>query len=460
MRYNAVPMAALPDRPVSRAAGRPALAVFALLLLFSFADQSLTSPLLNPLLRDFFGTTADVVPLGWVTFAFTAFSALAMLASGLAADRVSRTRLCLAGSLVYGIVSALAFAIPHGRPGYILFFLMRALAGIGIGVIVPAVFSMAGDLIAADRRSTVFGFMSVAILAGRMAGFGLGAGLAADWRLAYVLVGAVNLALAASLLALREPSRGAQEIELRERLIEGTAYRFRLSRKDWRLLGASRTNFWLILNFIDVFPGSIVLFLIFKYMKDVHNMDAAGVNFAIVVVFAAGAAGAVVFGRLGDRAFRRDKRAKVIVALACNAVPIVFMVLFVLSRVRIPAGASLAETLAIPGAWSLILTIAAAMFINQGVNPNWYGTLTDVNLPEHRGAIIALASVMDLAGSALGPLIGSYIATSWGLRAAMASVLVFWVINVVLWLPALRHVRSDLDRTHRVLEERAASMRS
>ncbi len=194
-------------------------------------------------------------------------------------------------------------------------------------------------------------------------------------------------------------------------------------------------------------------------MKDVHNMDAAGVNFAIAVVFAAGAAGAVVFGRLGDRAFRRDKRAKVVIALVCNAVPIVFMVLFVLSRVWIPEGATLAETVAIPGAWALILTIAAAMFINQGVNPNWYGTLTDVNLPEHRGAIIALASVMDLAGSALGPLIGSYIATGWGLRAAMASVLVFWVINVVLWLPALRHVRSDLDRTHRILAERAAAMR-
>jgi predicted MFS family arabinose efflux permease len=299
----------------------------------------------------------------------------------------------------------------------------------------------------------------VAILAGRMAGFAVGGGLSADWRLAYVSIGAVNLVLAASLLALLEPARGGQEPELRDLVLEGASYRFRLSRRDLRLLGASRTNAWLILNFIDVIPGSIIIFLIFKYMKDVHNMNAAGVNFALAVVFAAGAAGAVFFGRLGDWGFRRDKRAKVLIALACNALPAVFMVFFVFSRVWIPEGAALSRTLAAPGALGLIATIAAAMFINQGVNPNWYGTLTDVNLPEHRGAMVALASVMDLAGSAIGPLIGAYIATVGGLRTAMGSVLIFWAVNVVLWLPVLAHIRGDLDRSHRVLVGRAEEMK-
>ncbi len=67
--------------------------------------------------------------------------------------------------------------------------------------------------------------------------------------------------------------------------------------------------------------------------------------------------------------------------------------------------------------------MAAALFVNQGVNPNWYGTLTDINLPEHRATMISLASVMDLAGNALGPLVASYAATLWGLRTAMAAVL-------------------------------------
>jgi predicted MFS family arabinose efflux permease len=184
----------------------------------------------------------------------------------------------------------------------------------------------------------------------------------------------------------------------------------------------------------------------------------AAVNALLLIVFLAGAAGAVLFGRLGDWGFRRDKRAKVWTAMACNIAPVVFMLVFLGSRVRVADGASLGAALAAPGTAVLFLAVAAALFVNQGVNPNWYGTLTDINLPEHRGTMISLASVMDMAGNALGPLLGSIIATRSGLRTAMASVLVFWVLNIVFWVPVLRHVRGDLARTHAVLAERARAM--
>ena len=187
-------------------------------------------------------------------------------------------------------------------------------------------------------------------------------------------------------------------------------------------------------------------------------MDAAAVNAAITGVFAAGAAGAIVFGRVGDLWFRRDRRAKVWTALLCNAVPALFMIPFLTSRVWIPDGAGVGETFAVPGAVGLAAWIAAAVFINQGVNPNWYGTLTDVNLPEHRAAMISFASVMDMAGNALGPLCASYLATRFGLRTAMTAVLAFWIFNVFLWLPILSRVRRDLDRVHAVLSGRAAAM--
>ncbi|HNQ81104.1 MAG TPA: hypothetical protein PKI53_08390 [Candidatus Aminicenantes bacterium] len=134
------------------------------------------------------------------------------------------------------------------------------------------------------------------------------------------------------------------------------------------------------------------------------------------------------------------------------------MIPFLTSRVWIPDGAGVGETFAVPGAVGLAAWIAAAVFINQGVNPNWYGTLTDVNLPEHRAAMISFASVMDMAGNALGPLCASYLATRFGLRTAMTAVLAFWIFNVFLWLPILSRVRRDLDRVHAVLSGRAAAM--
>jgi MFS family permease len=436
------------------------LTLLALVLAVDFADQGLLSPLLNSLLRDFFGSSSDVVPLGWVVFVLTALSAAAMVTAGIFADKTSRRRIIAAGLFLMGAASCAAALSPGGRGGYAFFFATRALSGLGAGAIIPGVFSMASDLIKPERRATVFGVLSVAMLAGRMAGFGLGGVFETRWRLAYLILGWVPLALAPCLLALREPRRGARENELQTALLTGAEYRFRISKKDVRYLWATRSNFWLIVNFIDAFPGSIVLFLIFKYMKEQHNLNAAGVNATILAVAVAGALGALVFGRIGDWGFRRDKRAKVWTALLCNAVPIVFMVLFLGSRVRVPDEAGLAGSFAAPGMIGLVLTISAAMFVNQGVNPNWYASLTDVNLPEHRATMISLASVMDMAGNALGPLVASYIATAYSLKTAMGSVVVFWVANIFLWWPVLRHIRGDLAAVHRRLDERAAALAS
>jgi len=428
-------------------------------LLVGFADQSLLSPLLNPLLLDFFGNTANVVPLSWVTFVFTLLTAASTLASGILADRGSRKKLVQAGCLLFSLASFLSFLIPAGPPGYFVFFLGRALNGLGLGAILPPVFSMVADTVSPGRRATAFGFVSMAMLVGRMAGFLTAGGLELNWRLAYTLVGAAGLLLFLGLSAIREPRRGSQEEELHDQVQAGAEYFFRIKKEDVRHLWASRSNAWLILNFVDVIPGSILIFLIFKFMKDVHNMEAGPVNFIVLLVMVFGALGALIFGRLGDAGFRKDKRARVLVALVCNALPIFFLIFFIVADFRVPAGASLGRTLAVPGVWTVIASVVAAMFINQGVNPNWYSTLADVNLPEHRATMVSLASLMDLLGNALGPLLAGYIAWAWDLRAALWLALAIWALNIVLWLPVLGNVRKDLDRRHRILMERAAAMR-
>jgi MFS family permease len=441
-----------------RLAERTAFAVLLLALLTIFADQSLLGPFLNPLLLDFFGATANVVPLGWVGFVYTLLSAVSMIISGILSDRGARLRVFAFGALFCGAASAASFALPHGRQGFVLFFLLRALAGIGAGAIVPAVFSLAADLIEPKRRGTAFGVLSVSMLIGRLGGFALAGAFDDRWRAAFGLIGTANLLMGFVILLQREPRRGGKEEELREAFRHGAEYRFRISKKDIRLLRETKSNLWLLLNIFDVIPGSIITFLIFKYLKEIHNLGTAAVDFLILVVFLAGAAGAVLFGRIGDWGFERDKRAKVLTAMACNVAPIAFMVLFLASRAWAPPGASLAAALAAPGMGGLVLTVAAAMFVNQGVNPNWYGTLTDINLPEHRATMISLASVKDQAGNALGPLVGSYFATLWGLKTAMASVLVFWALNILFWTPVLHHVRKDIGHAHRLLDERAAEM--
>lgn len=435
-----------------------ALPLFFAVLFLSFADQSLMPPLLNPLLQDFFGGTADIVPLGWTAFVFTAFSALAMLAAGIRADRGARKTLCVAGCLVSGAASVLVVFAPDGPEGYRFYLATRALAGLGAGAVVPAVFSMTGDAVGRVRRASAFGILSAAMIAGRMAGF-LAGGLAApSWRAAYFGAGLANLLLAAGLAFFREPARGSGEDELRDALGAGAVYRFRLKKKDLAVLWKRRSNLWLVLNFIDVIPGAVIVFLIFKYMEDIHNMGASVVNGLVLAVLAAGAAGALVFGRLGDIWFRRDRRARVFVAFGCNIVPILFMFVFLRADFRLADGATLAAALSIPAVRLLGLAVAAAVFINQGVNPNWYGTLTDVNLPEHRATMVSLATVMDMAGNALGPLAAAFIASRRGIDAAMGSVLGFWALNALLWIPVILFVRRDLEGVRGTLKSRAAAL--
>lgn len=447
-------------RRLSHLATRLTFLLFFLILLFDFADQSLINPLINPLLKDFFNNISNVIPIGWISFTFTLLSAVSMMVAGILADKKSRLKLCFWGGIIYCTFSILTVFTPHGPAGYVFYFITRALNGIGVGIIVPTIFSMVGDTVAAKKRTTAFAYISLAMLAGRMAGFAIAGAVGAGWRNAYFLLGLINLLLVFGLLWLKEPRRGSQEEEIKALILDGAEYRFRIKKEDFKLIKATKSNFWLVLNFIDVIPGAIILFLIFKYMKDVHNLGPNGVNLLIVFVMVLGGIGTIFFGKMGDRWFQKNKRAKVWLALLCNILPIFFFLIFLLLDFEVPDRAGLAQTLAIPGFIIITAAVGLAIFINQGVNPNWYSTLTDINLPEHRATIISLASVMDITGNAMGPLVGSYIATLAGLKAAMWSVMIFWLINILFWLPVLRYITDDLDRVHARLLHRARQMKN
>lgn len=444
---------------ISRSATWLTFGLFIAILFFDFADQALLNPLLNPLLTEFFNNTDNVVPMGWISFTFTILSSISMIIAGIMADKTTRLRICFAGSIIYSIFSILTFFTPEGHTGYIFFFITRALNGIGIGAIVPTIFSMVGDTASKQRRTIAFSYISVAMMTGRMAGFVIAGASADKWRIAYLMLGLVNLILAFGLLILKEPQRGAQEEELKELILEGAEYRFRITRKDIKHLWANRSNVWLVLNFVDVIPGSIVMFLIFKYMSDIHNLKPDAVNIMILAVALFGVAGTLLFGRMGDWGFKRNRKAKVLIALFCNAFPILFMFIFLSIDFTVPDDATVAQALAVPGVLLITAMVSIAIFINQGVNPNWYSSLTDINLPEHRATMISIASFTDMMGNALGPLIGSYFATIWGIEAAMWSVLGFWFINIFFWLPVLSYITKDMDRVHQILETRAKELK-
>jgi MFS transporter, Spinster family, sphingosine-1-phosphate transporter len=447
------------NNKLSKKASIFTVTLFILIIILDYADQAMLNPLVNTLLLDFFNDTSNVVPLGWVSFTFTILSAISMVIAGIYADLGSRKKICFTGSIIYSIFSIITIFTPHGQAGYVFFFITRALNGIGIGAIIPTIFSLVGDTVDPKKRATAFGYITVAMLIGRMGGLVIAGANTDNWRVAYFTIGLINLMLSFALLRIQEPQRGAQEVELKNAILEGAEYQFKLSKKDFKHIWSNKSNFWLIMNFIDTFPGSIILFLLFKYMEDKHNMQPDMVTILIILVAVFGAIGTILFGKLGDKYYEKDKRAKISIALFCNIFPIFFAIIFLSAEFWIPEGATFGDAMGVKGAAIVIFALVFAMFINQGVGPNWYSSLTDINLPEHRATMISIASFMDMVGNAVGPLIGAYIATIWGIQAAMWSVIIFWVLNVVFWIPVFYYIRGDLQKLHSILSERAESMK-
>ena len=181
----------------------------------------------------------------------------------------------------------------------------------------------------------------------------------------------------------------------------------------------------------------------------------------VFIAFISGIGGALVFGYLGDKWFKKDKRAKVMIALICNGFPVIFFIIFILTDFSLIENATFEDAFATKGFLLAMVCLVLLMFINQGVGPNWHSTLTDVNLPENRGTMISLASAMDLIGHTVGPLIGGAITASvLGLQGAMWAAVFFWILNIFLWLPVFRFIKGDLDSVQKTLTERADKLKS
>ena len=452
------------QKTVSKRAGIFTIVLFVLILVFNTADQNLASPMLNPMMLDFFGSTADaLVPrMSWVTSLFIILSGISMVTFGMMADQHSRKKICLTGALIFAIPSILSILIPHGELGYWFFFLTRAVNGIGIGAIIPSIFSMVGDTAKPDRRATVFSYISLAMILGQLIGMIAASTIemaTGNWRIAYFAVGIINLILALGIVRIDEPKRGNQEDELRSIIMEGAEYNYKFKREDLKILWTNRSNFWLIANFIDTIPGGMIFFLLFKYFEDIHNMDSNTVTLILLLAMVTGGIGTLLFGKLGDVWFKKDSRAKVLIALFCNGFPVITFTIFLLTDFWLPDGATLNEVASIPGFLLGSGMVVMTFFINQGVNPNWYSTLTDVNLPEHRSTVISMASFTDILGRTIGPILAGVFTALLGLHGAMWVAVIFWVLNTVLWLPIFYSIKGDLVHVHEVLSQRAQEMK-
>ncbi len=399
----------------------------------------------------FFGFGGDTTPLGVLTFSFTLASGIFMLIFGYLADKITRKWIVFCGAFIFSLFALLTIVIPSGGGGYILFFFLTIITGVGYGALVPSIFSLIGDIISRESRSKGYSFFSIASFFGIVVGTGLATFIgSSDWRVPFFIIGFMGLVGAILFIFFKEPSRiGKDQFYLLEK--DGIEYTYRINFSDLNTIFKKKANIWLIINFVDNIPSGIILFLLYAYMEEYHGIPSEITIFVMLLILIFIILGTIIFGIIGDRAFSKgNKKARVKLALFGNVFPIPFLFIALIIPFRPPN--------IFPGLLIWIILFMIGMFTNGAVNGNWYATVADLNLPEHRGTVLAASNFFDIIGRAIGPLIGAVIADLFEYVLGMMTAIFAWILIPFFWIPVLRNVIKEMDETERIFQERIQSL--
>lgn len=193
------------------------VAILGLLYILSFVDRVILALLVEPLKRDLQISDVELGLLFGPAFAF--FYAFLGIPVARFADKGNRTKLVVAGVLLWGTATILS-----GFAGvYWQLVVLRIGLAIGEAALTPAAYSLIGDLFSSKRRALAASIYSGMGMAGSAGGYILGAiviGAIGDtqvlmgalhfapWQLVFIIVGAPTIVVGLLfLLTVREPAR-------------------------------------------------------------------------------------------------------------------------------------------------------------------------------------------------------------------------------------------------------------
>ena len=185
----------------------------------SFLDRALLSLLVEPIRADL--ALSDIQVSLLLGLAFAVLNATLGLPLGMIADRINRPRLLAACAAVW----CLATAASGLARGFVPLFVARVIVGAGEAGLGPTAPALISDRFIGPRRSVAISIYQMASSIGAgLALIGGGAVLAlasgwsthtgfAPWRVVFITVGTVGLAVPLLLLTLSDPRTGAAKRE-------------------------------------------------------------------------------------------------------------------------------------------------------------------------------------------------------------------------------------------------------
>jgi MFS family permease len=366
---------------------------------------------------------------------------------GYAADRVSRKMLLVWFTGIWGLWT-LAISLADS---FSQLLILRVVSGLGLGVFVPAAFSLISDLFDHESRGRAIGIVR---------GFGmLGLVFAAlllpalaergpdGWRTGFTLMGLASFMTGLLMLGIQEPIRGASEPELRDVITKKAAQQYTFKWADLKTLFKIKSWRYLLLNEVLTTSGFAVFGIwVFSWTTEL-GLDLP-VFYSIILLNSVGLIGGTFFfGWLGDYLEQRfPGRGRILMIQIGLAVMMPCAVGFLLS------GKDDVAQLLILG----FLSTASNGASGEGAR---WPVAQAILPPELRGSNRAIIGMVVGVASALMLSLSGLVVDRVGISSAL-----LWLfpgpvlLSIFAWIPMFRTYPRDRAALHELLMQRRAEL--
>jgi MFS family permease len=357
-------------------------------------------------------------------------------------DRYSRTKLLALASFIWGATTWLN-AIVRTFGGFLV---TRASTGIDDSSY-PGLFTLIADYFGPNLRGKIYGILQLAQPIGYLMGMILAliiAPLLGGWRNVFYITGSLGLILAVVIyFGVKEMPRGQAEPEF-----EGNPemQTFKFSWAEAKDIFKKKTMWFVYLQgFAGVFPWNVITFFFFAYLETERGYDANSILFTMAPVILILASGYFVGGALGDFAFKRTNKGRIIVSCAGVLLGAIFMYLAITTPIE-----NKNQFFVLMCLTALFMPLASA---------NVIATVYDLTVPEVRSTAQASEYFVENAGAAFAPILTGVIADIYDLQTAILIICTMsWGLCFLFYLGALFTIDKDSHDLRNEMAERAKSM--
>jgi MFS family permease len=396
--------------------------------------------------------------IGAVVTIFLLVSGFAAIPWAYFADRTTRRTLLIISTFFW-----ILFFIPILLPtiNFWSLLLFYSIGAIGIGATGPLALSMTMDCVPIRGRSTAFGLLGTAAGAGYGFGFII-SGLLVEifgWQMPFLIIIVLGFASGLLLFLTREPPRGQQEECIADLHSMGHTYTYQLSREDLHKIFRKPSNiYFLIVGIIAIIPTAAFGAWAVRWLNVDHSLSIFVATQFMTLALASQIAGNAVFGRLGDKLFRNDKKARTKLVLLCCLFAGPILIFACLYPFTVAPSATIFDLFLNPATLFFFLLVFIGTFFDAGITPLIYVSAGDINPPEVRSTAMSL----HLLAHVIGVSLGTYLTPALGVlffggiySPSLAWICIFFFVASLFVLPILRYIVNDIKITEQDIREKA-----